>query len=48
MKRSEMLDLIEKAGMLAPYRFKTEDEKTAYDAIDQYNYCHIWESEDSE
>lgn len=36
---------LEKTGMLPPYRKKTEKEKRAVDAINQYSYCHRWEPE---
>lgn len=45
-KSSEnILKVIEGAGMLAPYREKTDEEIHKVDAINQYSYCHRWESE---
>lgn len=40
-----ILNCIEKARMLPPYRNKTKEEKTEIDAINQYDYCHQWEEE---
>lgn len=43
-----ILDMIEKEGMLPPYRLRTKEEHNLFDAMDQYNYIHSWESENEE
>lgn len=42
---NSILDSLLKAGMLPPYRKRTEEEKQLVDAYDQYNYIHKWEKE---
>jgi hypothetical protein len=45
LSAENILSELEKAGMLPPYREKTEEEKDRIDAINQYMYTHTWGDE---